>query len=123
MFGIAAPGILRSSRAVQLLNVTPHNSSHDVIGHRVLGLCHIDGPGISSFNRSLIGGRPRPAWRPFKSNWRASISRRCSVFESGLIPARYVPTSLVPVRPSLDSCNGARVRPPTSSLRRWSCSR
>ncbi len=61
MFQMAAPAILRSSRAVQLLTVPPNNYSHDVIGHGVLGLCHIDGTAIGGFARSLMSdGRGRP---------------------------------------------------------------
>ena len=61
MFQMAAPAILRSSRAVQLPKVPPNNYSHDVIGHGVLGLCHIDGPGIGGFHRSLMSdGRGQP---------------------------------------------------------------
>lgn len=61
MFSMAAPAILRSSRAVQLLAVPPNNYSHDVIGHGVLGLCHIDGTAIGGFDRSLMSdGRGRP---------------------------------------------------------------
>lgn len=61
MFQMASPAVLRSSRAVQLLKVPPNNYSHDVIGHGVLGLCHIDGTAIGGFDRSLMSdGRGKP---------------------------------------------------------------
>ena len=53
-----APGVLRGSRAVQPESQTPQAYVHDVIGHGVLGMCHIDGTLIGGPANSLMSGGP-----------------------------------------------------------------
>ncbi|WP_454064949.1 hypothetical protein [Candidatus Nitrospira salsa] len=48
------PGILKSSRAVQPDNQTPQAYAHDVIGHGILGMCHILANGIGGPEHSLM---------------------------------------------------------------------
>ena len=50
------PGILKSSRAVQPENQTPQAYAHDVIGHGILGMCHIQAEGIGGPENSLMSG-------------------------------------------------------------------
>jgi len=49
-------GVLASSRAVQPSTQTVQAYVHDVIGHGVLGLCHIDGNLIGGPELSLMSG-------------------------------------------------------------------
>lgn len=51
-----APGVLRSSRAIQPKQQTPQAYAHDVIGHGVLGMCHIQAKGIHGPEHSLMSG-------------------------------------------------------------------
>lgn len=51
-------GVLASSRAVQPESQTVQAYVHDVVGHGVLGLCHIDGNLIGGPERSLMSGGP-----------------------------------------------------------------
>ena len=53
-----APGILRSSRSIQPSNISPGAYAHDVIGHGILGMCHIDGNLIGGAGRSLMSSGP-----------------------------------------------------------------
>ena len=50
------PGILKSSRAVQPKNQTPQAYAHDVVGHGILGMCHIQAKGIGGPGNSLMSG-------------------------------------------------------------------
>lgn len=52
------PGVLFSSRAVQPPDQTVNAYVHDVVGHGVLGLCHIDGDLIGGAQNSLMSGGP-----------------------------------------------------------------
>jgi hypothetical protein len=47
-----------ASRAVQPPSQTPNAFSHDVVGHGVLGLCHIGAHGIGGASQSLMTGGP-----------------------------------------------------------------
>lgn len=51
-----APGVLSSSRAVLPESQTVQAYVHDVIGHGVLGFCHIDGNRIGDPSNSLMSG-------------------------------------------------------------------
>jgi hypothetical protein len=51
-------GVLRSSRAVQPPNQTPNAFAHDIIGHGVMGMCHVDGHLIGGAGLSLMSGGP-----------------------------------------------------------------
>ena len=53
-----SPGVLQSSRAVQPPNQTPNAFAHDVVGHGILGMCHIDGNLIGGAENSLMSGGP-----------------------------------------------------------------
>jgi len=50
------PGVLKSSRAVQPASQTPQAYAHDVIGHGILGMCHIKAEGIGGPQHSLMSG-------------------------------------------------------------------
>ncbi|WP_447968665.1 hypothetical protein [Nitrospira sp. M1] len=50
------PGVLKSSRAVQPDDQTPQAYAHDVIGHGILGMCHIQANGIGGAHNSLMSG-------------------------------------------------------------------
>lgn len=52
------PGVFRSSRAVQPPGQTVNAYVHDVIGHGILGMCHIDGNLIGGSENSLMSGGP-----------------------------------------------------------------
>jgi hypothetical protein len=52
------PGVFASSRAVQPPNQTPNAYAHDVVGHGILGMCHIDGTLIGGPQNSLMSGGP-----------------------------------------------------------------
>jgi hypothetical protein len=52
------PGILRSSRSIQPFNLSQGAYAHDVIGHGILGMCHIDGNLIGGADRSLMSSGP-----------------------------------------------------------------
>src|SRR5262245_25964786 len=51
-------GVLRSSRAVQPPIQTPNAFAHDIIGHGVMGMCHVDGHLIGGAALSLMSGGP-----------------------------------------------------------------
>ena len=51
-------GVLRGGRAVQPRNQTTNAFAHDVIGHGIVGMCHIDGHLIGGPERSLMSGGP-----------------------------------------------------------------
>ncbi|GJL56882.1 MAG: hypothetical protein NPIRA02_40140 [Nitrospirales bacterium] len=50
------PGVLKSSRAVQPEGQTRQAYAHDVIGHGILGMCHIQAKGIGGPHNSLMSG-------------------------------------------------------------------
>lgn len=54
----ASAGVLSSSRAVQPETQTVQAYVHDVVGHGILGLCHIDGGLIGGPELSLMSGGP-----------------------------------------------------------------
>lgn len=54
----AKPGVFRSSRAVQPANMPVNAYVHDVVGHGILGMCHIDGNRIGGAQHSLMSGGP-----------------------------------------------------------------
>jgi hypothetical protein len=51
-------GFLSTGRAVQPPNQTPAAYAHDVIGHDVMGMCHIDGNLIGGAQLSLMSAGP-----------------------------------------------------------------
>ncbi len=53
------PGVLVSSRVVQPAGMPLPAYVHDVVGHGVLGMCHIDGNLIHGAEKSLMSGGPR----------------------------------------------------------------
>jgi hypothetical protein len=53
-----AVGVLVSSRAVQPPAQTPNAYAHDVVGHGILGMCHVDGNLIGGAGLSLMSGGP-----------------------------------------------------------------
>ena len=52
------PGVLKASRAVQPKNQTPQAYAHDVVGHGILGMCHIRAQAIGGAGQSLMSGGP-----------------------------------------------------------------
>ena len=52
------PGVLKGSRAVQPEEQTPQAYAHDVIGHGILGMCHIQAQSIGGPEHSLMSGGP-----------------------------------------------------------------
>jgi hypothetical protein len=54
----AALGVLRSSRAVQPSSQTPNAYAHDIVGHGIMGMCHVDGNLIGGAGLSLMSGGP-----------------------------------------------------------------
>ncbi len=48
------PGIFRSGRAVQAAGLPVNDYVHDVVGHGVIGMCHIDGRRICGPENSLM---------------------------------------------------------------------
>jgi hypothetical protein len=50
------PGLLRGARAVLPLRQTSNAFAHDVVGHGLMGMCHIDGRLIGGPERSLMSG-------------------------------------------------------------------
>ena len=48
------PGILRSGRAVQAADLPVNDYVHDVVGHGVIGMCHIDAKRICGPENSLM---------------------------------------------------------------------
>jgi hypothetical protein len=55
---IVTLGVLKSSRAVQPPNQTPNAYAHDIVGHGIMGMCHIDGHLIGGAALSLMSGGP-----------------------------------------------------------------
>jgi hypothetical protein len=51
-------GVLTSSRVVLPPSQTLNAFVHDVVGHGLLGLCHVDGHAIGGPDRSLMSGGP-----------------------------------------------------------------
>lgn len=58
MHDFARPGVFRAGRVVQLPGVPVNAYVHDVIGHGVMGMCHIDGNLIGGAANSLMSGGP-----------------------------------------------------------------
>ena len=58
MHTFARPGVFRASRVVQPPGVPVNAYVHDVIGHGVMGMCHIDGNLIGGAENSLMSGGP-----------------------------------------------------------------
>ena len=54
----ANPGVFLSSRAVQPANLPVNAYVHDVVGHGIMGMCHIDGNLIGGAQKSLMSGGP-----------------------------------------------------------------
>jgi hypothetical protein len=54
--GFVSAGVLRSSRAVQPASQTSNAYAHDVIGHGVMGMCHVDGSFIGGAGLSIMSG-------------------------------------------------------------------
>lgn len=52
------PGIFRSGRAVQAPDLPVNDYVHDVVGHGVIGMCHIDGKRICGAEKSLMSRGP-----------------------------------------------------------------
>jgi hypothetical protein len=52
------PGVFRSGRAVQPAGLPVNAYVHDVVGHGILGFCHIDGNRIGGPENSLMSGGP-----------------------------------------------------------------
>jgi hypothetical protein len=52
------PGIFRSGRAVQAPDLAVSDYVHDVVGHGVVGMCHIDGGRICGPENSLMSRGP-----------------------------------------------------------------
>lgn len=51
-------GVFGGGRAVQPPTQTPNAFAHDVVGHGVMGLCHVDGTRIGGPGLSLMSGGP-----------------------------------------------------------------
>ena len=56
--GFSSPGVFRDGRAVQPTSIPAAGYAHDVIGHGVLGMCHVDGQLIGGARNSLMSGGP-----------------------------------------------------------------
>jgi hypothetical protein len=56
--GFARPGVFVSGRAVQPADLPVNAYVHDVVGHGIMGLCHIDGNLIGGAGNSLMSGGP-----------------------------------------------------------------
>lgn len=54
----AAPGVFVSARAVQPADLPINAYVHDVVGHGIMGMCHIDGNLIGNPRNSLMSGGP-----------------------------------------------------------------
>ena len=52
------PGILKAGRAIQPESQTPQAYAHDVVGHGILGMCHILAKPIGGAGHSLMSGGP-----------------------------------------------------------------
>jgi len=52
------PGVMVSSRVVQPAGMPLAAYVHDMVGHGVMGMCHIDGNLIEGADRSLMSGGP-----------------------------------------------------------------
>jgi hypothetical protein len=52
------PGIFASSRAVQPTGLPVNAYVHDLVGHGIMGMCHIDGNLIGGAANSLMSGGP-----------------------------------------------------------------
>ena len=58
-FTEAGSGIMISSRATLRESIQPADAFvHDIIGHGVMGMCHIDQELIGGNDKSLMAGRP-----------------------------------------------------------------
>ncbi len=58
MHKFAKPGVIRSSRVVQPAGMPVNAYVHDVVGHGIMGMCHIDGNLIGGAGKSLMSGGP-----------------------------------------------------------------
>jgi hypothetical protein len=58
MHKFVRPGVFRSGRAVQPAGMPVNAYVHDVVGHGIMGMCHIDGNLISGPEKSLMSGGP-----------------------------------------------------------------
>jgi hypothetical protein len=65
---LAALGVLRSSRAVQTSSQTPNAFAHDIVGHGIMGMCHVDGNLIGGAGLSLMSGGPNVSLARSQSN-------------------------------------------------------
>ena len=52
------PGVFVGGRAILPPNQTSNAFAHDVVGHGILGMCHIDGERNGGAGRSLMSGGP-----------------------------------------------------------------
>ena len=57
-FDPGQPGVFLSSRAVQPAGLAANAYVHDVVGHGIMGMCHIDGNLIGGPENSLMSGGP-----------------------------------------------------------------
>lgn len=93
-------GLLVSSRAVQPASQTVQAYVHDVVGHGILGLCHIDGQLIGGPARSLMSGGPGVssgdiAGEPTQLDIDASIMVYASGLQPGASRSQFVQEGLV----------------------------
>jgi hypothetical protein len=58
MHTFVAPGVFGAGRAVQPPGQTPNAFAHDVVGHGVMGMCHVDGHLLGGAGLSLMSGGP-----------------------------------------------------------------
>jgi hypothetical protein len=80
-------GILRSSRAVQPPSQTPNAYAHDIIGHGVMGMCHVDGNLIGGAGLSLMSGGPNVFSGQIALQLTSfDIAAAQAVYDSGLNP-------------------------------------
>lgn len=59
MHSFARPGVFLSGRAVQPPDLPVNAYVHDVVGHGIMGMCHIDGNLIGGAQYSLMSGGPQ----------------------------------------------------------------
>lgn len=94
------PGVLHASRAVQPEFQTVQAYVHDVIGHGVLGLCHIDGNLIGGPGLSLMSGGPgvtsdQIADAPTNLDIEATMRVYASALQLGALRSDFVAAGLV----------------------------
>jgi hypothetical protein len=94
------PGVLHASRAVQPEFQTVQAYVHDVVGHGILGLCHIDGSLIGDPGLSLMSGGPNVtsdqiAAAPTNLDIEAVMLVYASALQLGALQSDFVSAGLV----------------------------